>query len=341
MPATQKEPTLDARSVHDLAVSAVLERTRAPDARPVHAPEAGVAARLAAAGRQIADGSLDRLADEALDAAILTSDELSHAGADADALLHDAARTIGPCGLLAVTARNRVYADATGLLLGSRGFSPEELERVLGHYGFAPILLCAPGAAARLRAALDPDGVVDDGALDIEADRQPALLGAAPQLFALAERARDDAERSERFFSTLPRKVVAAAALCRADDGRILIVHDSFKQHWALPGGVVDPDENPREGAEREAWEETGLRLAAGALLGVFAGSWPDRLVLVYDGLPVGGGAPVPQPPHPHEVDAAEWVEVPEALERLAPHVAFQVRRCLSEPGGTWRQGGA
>lgn len=327
--------------MHDLAVAAVLERTRPERARPVHAPDSGVAARLVAAGRQVADGPLARLPDEELDAVVLTGDELSHAGSEADALLHDAARTIAPGGLLAVTARNRVYAGATGLPLGSRALAPSELERLLGHYGFAPTLLCAPGAAARLRAALDPERVADDGALNTEADREPALLGAAPQLFALAERARDDAERSERFFSTLPRKVLAAATLCRSDDGRVLIVHDAFKQHWALPGGVVDPDESPREGAEREAWEETGLRIAAGAVLGIFSAPWPDRVVLVYDGIPVGGGAPAPQPPHPHEVDAAEWVGVREALDRLAPHVAFQVRRCLSEPGGTWRQNGS
>jgi 8-oxo-dGTP pyrophosphatase MutT (NUDIX family) len=322
-------------TIHDVAVDAVLRQTTG-DTGPVVAPDPGVGARLAVAGRQVTDEPLASIGDEKVAAVVLTGDELSREGVEAERLLHDAARVLVPDGLLAVSARNRVFAELTGLPHGLRGFSANEFERLLGHYGFAPSLVCAPGAARRLRASLDPSAVVDDTALDVEADRDPGLLHAAPQLFAVATSAVDARARSERFFATLPRKVVAASTLCRADDGRVLIVHDAFKRHWTIPGGVVDPDESPREGAEREAWEETGLRIAAGAVLGVFAGSWPDRVVFVYDGLPVGGGAPAPHPVHEHEVDAAEWVPVAEALARLAPHVAFQVRRCLSEPGGTW-----
>lgn len=325
-------------TVDDVVISAVLDATAAPDSRPVVAHDAGVAARLAAEGRQVTDHPLAEVGDEEAAAAVLTGDELSHAGEHAEALAHEAARALKPGGLLAVTVRNRVFAAVTGLPQSPRGFSSAELERLLGHYGFAPSLLCAPGAAARLRAAVEATFVADD-ALDIDADRDPGLLAGAPRLFALASRAPDAAARSQRFFATLPRKVVAAGTLCRTDDGRILIVHDSFKGHWTIPGGVVDADESPREGAQREAWEEAGVRIAAGAVLGVFVGSWPDRLVLVYDGLPVGGGIPDPEPVHPHEIDAAEWAEVGDALERLAPHVAYQVRRCLAEPGGTWVQG--
>jgi ADP-ribose pyrophosphatase YjhB (NUDIX family) len=44
---------------------------------------------------------------------------------------------------------------------------------------------------------------------------------------------------------------------------------------WAIPGGFVDVGENLRDAAVREAYEETGLRVALTALLGVY--SDPDR----------------------------------------------------------------
>ena len=44
---------------------------------------------------------------------------------------------------------------------------------------------------------------------------------------------------------------------------------------WSIPGGMLELGETVREGTEREALEETGLRVRATELLGVF-----DRVVL-------------------------------------------------------------
>src|SRR3712207_7210298 len=59
----------------------------------------------------------------------------------------------------------------------------------------------------------------------------------------------------------------------------------------------------------REAWEEAGVRVEAGAVLGVFAGTWPDRIVLLYDAHPAPGDATPSGPANAHEIDAVEWVE--------------------------------
>lgn len=46
---------------------------------------------------------------------------------------------------------------------------------------------------------------------------------------------------------------------------RVLILHralhDAYPGWWDVPGGSVDPGENPTRAARREVFEETGLRL--------------------------------------------------------------------------------
>jgi len=286
-----------------------------------------VATALTAAGLNARSASPALLPTGSCDAVVLLDDELTRAGDHGEALVAEAAQALAPGGLLIVSVVSRVHAQATGRRLVGRGYTADELRRALGHRGFDVELLCAPGAAATV--AGDPDG-----GLNPELDRSPGLLDAAARLLAIGRRHHDAQGRSAAFFDTLPRKVVAAAALCR-DEGRLLVVHDSFKRHWTIPGGVVDPGEDPRSGAQREAFEEAGVEVGVGAVLGVFASSWPERVVLVYDARPLRRSDAAPKPVHAHEIDAVEWLAFDEALARLAPYVAEQVRRCLAEPGGT------
>jgi len=46
------------------------------------------------------------------------------------------------------------------------------------------------------------------------------------------------------------------------DPGRdvMLLVHHATLDRWLQPGGHVDAGENPKDGAARETWEETGLQ---------------------------------------------------------------------------------
>jgi 8-oxo-dGTP pyrophosphatase MutT (NUDIX family) len=165
-------------------------------------------------------------------------------------------------------------------------------------------------------------------------DRAAGLLDAAAQTLVIGRRPGDPVGRSAAFFASVPRKLVAAAVVCRDDTGRLLCVHDTFRQHWTIPGGVVDADEDPQSGAVREAWEESGVRVRADALLGVFSLPWPDRILLLYGATPIGEATPAPV--HAHEIDDAAWLPLDEALRRLNRRTAEQVRRCLDAPGGTW-----
>ena len=294
-------------------------------AQHIVTPSAEAAAALAGTGADVVVSPLRSAASPA-DAVALITDEISTAGEHAEGLIADAVAAVAPGGRIVVTAQGIFAPGREG-----RSYRSDELRRALGHHGVDVEVIYAPGAA-RI-AAGDPDG-----GFDPDLDRLPGLLDAAPRLVACGRTARSAMGRSNAFFETLPYKVVAAGVLCRDEHDRLLTVHDSFKGHWTIPGGVVDADEDPRLAAEREAWEEAGVRVTAGAVLGVFSASWPDRVVLVYDARPVAGAEHSHTPLHAHEIDGVEWVPVAEALRRLAPHIAEQVRFCLEHPGGTLRQ---
>ena len=57
------------------------------------------------------------------------------------------------------------------------------------------------------------------------------------------------------------------------EDEKLLLVRRRMNPErgkWSLPAGYADQDEDPRETAEREALEETGLTVAVESLLDVF-----------------------------------------------------------------------
>ncbi len=311
----------------DTAIAAFVT-DRLPAHGPILTPSPAARALGIARTRMRADALTD-LPAAAYAGAVLIDDELSRAGEHAEGLIDEVGTALEPGGILVATARNRIHAEAVRRPLQDlRGFSAAEVEALLNHRGFVVDVVCAPGAAARLRG---------EQMLDIDADRQPGLIDAAPSLLLIARAPRSADERGRVFHDTRPRKIAAAATLCRDPAGRLLVVHDTFKRAWTIPGGVVDADEDPAAAARRESWEEAGVKVDTGRLLGVFASRWPDRLVFVFAATP----AQIiehPEPVHAHEISAVAWLPLDEALTRLAPTVAFKVRTCLNTPGLTWVQ---
>lgn len=53
-------------------------------------------------------------------------------------------------------------------------------------------------------------------------------------------------------------------------DGQIMLVKELSDGCWTLPGGWVDLNEPPSLAVEREVWEESGYRVKAVKLLGVY-----------------------------------------------------------------------
>jgi 8-oxo-dGTP diphosphatase len=75
---------------------------------------------------------------------------------------------------------------------------------------------------------------------------------------------------------------VAAYALITDEHGRMLLPHWSEAAHsgWTMPGGGIDPGEDPADAAVREVLEETGYHVDLDGLLGVdsFVIPGPERV---------------------------------------------------------------
>lgn len=58
-----------------------------------------------------------------------------------------------------------------------------------------------------------------------------------------------------------PKKRIAVGAMLFNEQGELLIVKPTYKDHWSLPGGVVDEHESPAAALAREVEEEIGLQI--------------------------------------------------------------------------------
>jgi 8-oxo-dGTP pyrophosphatase MutT (NUDIX family) len=74
--------------------------------------------------------------------------------------------------------------------------------------------------------------------------------------------------------------VPAASAVVTDEQGRLLLHRRQDNGLWALPGGVMEPGESISETAVRETFEETGYRVRARYVVGVYS---DPRHVFAYD----------------------------------------------------------
>src|SRR5882724_2597118 len=69
----------------------------------------------------------------------------------------------------------------------------------------------------------------------------------------------------------------AASGVVFNQAGEILLQHRSDDGKWALPGGAIDPGEEPADAVVREVWEETGVTIVPERIISVESG--PDYFV--------------------------------------------------------------
>ncbi|MEW1708697.1 NUDIX hydrolase [Microbacterium sp. NPDC089190] len=84
-------------------------------------------------------------------------------------------------------------------------------------------------------------------------------------------------------------RVAAYAVITDADD-RVLLAHwiEGRRAAWTLPGGGLEPGEDPVHAVRREVQEETGFRVVVGDLLGIHS-----RVIPAESRLAEGASAPL------------------------------------------------
>jgi 8-oxo-dGTP diphosphatase len=127
--------------------------------------------------------------------------------------------------------------------------------------------------------------------------------------------------------------VAVAGALIRAGDGTVLVVRQSYRNAWALPGGICEFGEPPHAGCVREVREETGLGIEPGRLLAVdWQPAGPEygpgarpSVFFTFDGGVVPPGSQITL--QAGELDAYQYIQ-PRDLGRLLP--AGPARRAVA-----------
>lgn len=141
----------------------------------------------------------------------------------------------------------------------------------------------------------------------------------------------------QAWLAGVPQKRVAAGALFLDEAGRLLIVKPTYKPLWNIPGGVIEENESPRQGCQREVREELGLEKALDRLLCVeytpAVDKETEKLVFIFWGgvLTVAEIAAIRLPAD--ELSEFRFLSVEEALALLPPDKAERVRHSLAMVG--------
>ncbi len=105
---------------------------------------------------------------------------------------------------------------------------------------------------------------------EYQRDRYRRLMEIAAEI--IAEHAQVDPRPLGEVFKkqvgyATPRVDVRGAVF---EAGKLLLVRERADGGWTLPGGWVDVGEMPSESAEREVLEESGLRVKASRVIGIY-----------------------------------------------------------------------
>jgi ADP-ribose pyrophosphatase YjhB (NUDIX family) len=121
--------------------------------------------------------------------------------------------------------------------------------------------------------------------------------------------------------------------------GELLLVKRTDNGRWTLPGGWLEPGEEPADGVTREVLEETGVHVRVERLLSVLVlrphtypnGDNVQSLDLAFRCAAVGGNARA----NDDESTDVRWFSL-EALPNLPQRQANTVDRALADSESTW-----
>jgi 8-oxo-dGTP pyrophosphatase MutT (NUDIX family) len=134
------------------------------------------------------------------------------------------------------------------------------------------------------------------------------------------------------WYAQLPTMFGSAAALFTNRAGQVLLVKPNYRDHWTLPGGILEHGEPPHVGCRREVEEETGIGRDPGPLLVIQwappEGDRPKPIVhFVFDGGVLADDTPIRL--QESELDGYRFVDAGDLTRYLPPMITARVDAAL------------
>jgi 8-oxo-dGTP pyrophosphatase MutT (NUDIX family) len=104
-----------------------------------------------------------------------------------------------------------------------------------------------------------------------------------------------------------PSYTVGAMAIIERADGCRLFVRHVYRQHWGVPGGLLERGETPEVAVAREVKEEVGLDIQLLGEPAVVVDAHPQRVDIVFRARPVDEAKVADMAPGSPEIEEARW----------------------------------
>jgi 8-oxo-dGTP diphosphatase len=138
-----------------------------------------------------------------------------------------------------------------------------------------------------------------------------------------------------RMFGALPRRVrrilvrlgspkytVGAICIVQREDGRILLVKQSYGKRWGTPGGLAKRHELPKDAAVRETKEEVNLSIRLISEAVVVVEPVPHRVDVVYLAQAAEPALIDAVRPSSPEIERVEWFSLTDLPEMQVETIA-------------------
>lgn len=136
------------------------------------------------------------------------------------------------------------------------------------------------------------------------------------------------------YLATLPKKRMGVGVLFISEN-KVLVLKPTYKDHWLLPGGVIDADESPREAAIREVKEELGLDVHIEKILVMDylhrEGTRTECIQFLFQGPELSASDIANIRLQSEEITAYEFVTFDEALARLGAHASQRLKTVIAK----------
>lgn len=135
-----------------------------------------------------------------------------------------------------------------------------------------------------------------------------------------------------RYLNQLPKKRMGAGCLFFNHKRKMLILKPTYKNHWLLPGGVIEANESPRQACIREVKEETGINCQPIRLLCVDyvsdRQSKIESIQFVFFGGTISHETEIVIPKQ--EISSYQFLEPEVAISMLGINSQRRLERCLA-----------